>query len=110
MRLRVLAVGSKMPEWVEQGVAEYTRRMPREFSVEWLDVSLAKRGTGSADSYRRQEAESIQSKLNHDEDLIVLDVQGMEISDALPISQQGRGAMVFRTYYATAHPGSRDFS
>lgn len=80
MRLRVLAVGSKMPEWVEQGVAEYTRRMPREFSVEWLEVSLAKRGTGSADSYRRQEAESIQSKLNHDEDLIVLDVKGKEIS------------------------------
>lgn len=80
MRLRVLAVGSKMPVWVEQGVAEYTRRMPREVSVEWLNVPVAKRGTGSADSYRRQEAASIYSKLNHDEDLILLDIQGMEIS------------------------------
>jgi len=80
VRLRVLAVGNKMPLWVEQGVAEYARRMPKEFSVDWLEVPLAKRGTGSADSYRRQEAESIGSKLNHDEDLIVLDVQGMEIS------------------------------
>ena len=80
MRLRVLAVGGKMPLWVEQGVAEYTRRMPREISVEWLNVPMAKRGNGSADSYRRQEAEFIESKLHHDEDLIVLDVQGREIS------------------------------
>ena len=80
MRLRVLAVGGKMPLWVEQGVAEYTRRMPREISVEWLNVPMAKRGNGSADSYRRQEAEFIESKLQHDEDLIVLDVQGREIS------------------------------
>lgn len=80
MRLRVLAVGGKMPLWVEQGVAEYTRRMPKEISVEWLNVPLAKRGTGSADSYRRQEAEFIQSKLNHDDDLVVLEVQGREIS------------------------------
>ena len=75
-----LAVGGKMPLWVEQGVAEYTRRMPREISVEWLNVPMAKRGNGSADSYRRQEAEFIESKLHHDEDLIVLDVQGREIS------------------------------
>ncbi len=80
MRLRVLAVGGKMPLWVEQGVAEFTRRMPREFSVEWFNVPMAKRGNGSADSYRRQEAEFIESKLHHDEDLIVLDVQGREIS------------------------------
>ena len=80
MRLRVLAVANKMPVWVEQGVAEYTRRMPREVSVEWLDVPLAKRGNGSAESYRRQEAELIQSKLNEGEDLIALDVQGMAIS------------------------------
>lgn len=80
MRLRVLAVGGKMPLWVEQGVAEFTRRMPREFSVEWLNVPMAKRGNGSADSYRRQEAEFIESKLHHEDDLIVLDVQGREIS------------------------------
>lgn len=80
VRVRVLAVGNKMPVWVEQGVAEYSRRMPREISVEWLDLPLAKRGTGSADSYRKQEAEFIQSKLNQDEDLIALDVQGQAVS------------------------------
>ena len=80
VRLRVLAVGNKMPSWVEQGVAAYARRMPKELSVDWLEVPMAKRGTGSADSYRRQEAASIGSKLHRDEDLIVLDVQGLEIS------------------------------
>ena len=35
MRLRVLAVGQKMPAWVDQGVKEYARRLPREMPVEW---------------------------------------------------------------------------
>ena len=35
MRLRVLAVGQKMPAWVDQGVKEYARRIPRDFSVDW---------------------------------------------------------------------------
>ena len=35
MRLRVLALGNKMPAWVEEGVTEYARRMPREFNLEW---------------------------------------------------------------------------
>ena len=56
MRLRVLAVGQKMPAWVNEGVQEYTRRMPRDFSVEWLDVPPAKRGTSSAEQYQEQEA------------------------------------------------------
>ena len=80
VRLRVLAVGNKMPAWVDQGVTEYARRMPREVSVEWLEAPLAKRGNGSADSYRRREAEFIQSKLSEGEDLIALDVQGVAVS------------------------------
>jgi 23S rRNA (pseudouridine1915-N3)-methyltransferase len=29
MRLRVLAVGQKMPAWIDQGVDEYARRLPK---------------------------------------------------------------------------------
>ena len=63
MRLRVLAVGQKMPAWVEQGVEEYARRMPREIPVEWLDIPPAKRGSATPTQYREQEAEAIGAKL-----------------------------------------------
>lgn len=44
MRIRVLAVGTRMPDWVESGVAEYARRLPREWRLELVELSLAKRG------------------------------------------------------------------
>lgn len=80
MRLRVLAVGQKMPAWVDEGVAEYTRRMPKEYAVEWVDISPAKRGTGSAQRYREQEGEAILSRLGKTDHLVALDVSGNTIS------------------------------
>jgi 23S rRNA (pseudouridine1915-N3)-methyltransferase len=44
MRIRIIAVGTKMPDWVEQGYAEYAKRMPRDVTVEMLELPLAQRG------------------------------------------------------------------
>ncbi|MBV8062396.1 MAG: 23S rRNA (pseudouridine(1915)-N(3))-methyltransferase RlmH, partial [Nevskia sp.] len=30
MRVRLIAVGTRMPAWVEAGFAEYAQRLPRE--------------------------------------------------------------------------------
>ena len=80
MRLRVLAVGQKMPAWVEDGVAEYSRRMPREYAVEWVDIAPAKRGNGSPQRYREKEGEVILSRLAETDHLVALDVSGSTIS------------------------------
>ena len=79
MRLRVLALGNKMPAWVEEGVTEYARRMPLEFNLEWLDIPVARRGRGTASRYLELEAEAIQARLGNDY-LVALDVQGREVS------------------------------
>ena len=44
MRLRVVSVGQRMPGWVTDAWEEYARRMPRELSLELVEVPLAKRG------------------------------------------------------------------
>lgn len=80
MRLRVLAVGQRMPAWVDQGVDEYARRLPREMPVEWLDIPPAKRGGASVDQYRQLEADAICAKLTRDDHLVALDVAGTAIS------------------------------
>ena len=80
MRLRVLAVGQKMPAWVDQGVNEYARRMPRDFSVDWQELAPAKRGSGSATRYREQEAGAILSRLSQADTLVALDVAGLAVS------------------------------
>ena len=66
MRLRILAVGNKMPAWVDEGVAEYARRIPREFNVEWMDIPAAKRGRATALRYQELEAEALRAKLGDD--------------------------------------------
>ena len=83
MRLRVLAIGQKMPAWVDQGVEEYARRMPREISVEWLDIPPAKRGSATREKYRVQEAEAIEAKLSGKDDVVALDISGKAVSTEL---------------------------
>jgi 23S rRNA (pseudouridine1915-N3)-methyltransferase len=48
MKLLILAVGNKMPEWVETGFAEYAKRMPHEASIELIEIKPEKRGGGKS--------------------------------------------------------------
>ncbi|CAH0992432.1 Ribosomal RNA large subunit methyltransferase H [Sinobacterium norvegicum] len=47
MRIRIIAVGSKMPKWVDEGVNEYLKRLPATFKVEFVEIPLGKRGKGA---------------------------------------------------------------
>lgn len=43
MQLRVMAIGGKMPAWVEAGCSEYSKRLPREMQLQWIELPLGKR-------------------------------------------------------------------
>jgi 23S rRNA (pseudouridine1915-N3)-methyltransferase len=47
VRIKLLAVGTKMPAWVEQGVNEYSKRLPPEIKFEIKEIPLGKRGKGA---------------------------------------------------------------
>lgn len=77
MRLTVVTVGGKMPVWVNEGVAEYTRRLPREIRLEWRELPLARRGRDtSPEQLRIREGEQILKALPASERVIALDVRG----------------------------------
>ena len=44
MKLKLIAVGTKMPKWVEQGYSEYARRFPKDMSLELIEIPAGKRG------------------------------------------------------------------
>ena len=48
MRISVVAVGTRMPAWVIQGVEEYSKRMPRELKPLWREIPLARRAKDTA--------------------------------------------------------------
>ena len=57
MKLKILSVGHKMPNWVELGCAEYLKRMPKELTTEIIEIKPDKRASGK-NSEVVQEAEA----------------------------------------------------
>ena len=60
MRIRLIAVGTRMPKWVQQGFEEYAQRMPVLCDLELIEIAAKKRGK-NADTARilRDEAEAL---------------------------------------------------
>ena len=77
MRLRILAIGTKMPDWVESGCNEYLKRLPPELRIEVLELPLGKRGKG-ADIQRAilREGEAMLKAIGERDQVIALEVQG----------------------------------
>lgn len=48
MKLRILAIGTKMPAWVASGYHEYQKRMPPELRLEMVELAMASRAKNSA--------------------------------------------------------------
>ncbi|MFG6136763.1 23S rRNA (pseudouridine(1915)-N(3))-methyltransferase RlmH [Halomonas sp. B23F22_10] len=77
MKVRLLAVGTKMPDWVTRGVEEYRKRLPRDFVLEVEEIAPGARGK-NADTRRAiaQESERLRARLKGDEHLVALEVGG----------------------------------
>lgn len=81
MRIKLLAVGTRMPAWVEEGVAEYRKRLPAEFSFDIQEIPLARRGKNpDIKRAKQQEAEALLKAVPKDDVLVALDVTGRAIS------------------------------
>lgn len=60
--LRLVALGSKMPDWVERGYREYAGRMPRECQLQLVELPLPRRGKNpDLGRLREREADSLLS-------------------------------------------------
>ena len=46
MKLLVVSVGHKMPDWIAAGFNEYAKRMPREAKIELVEIKPEPRTTG----------------------------------------------------------------
>ncbi len=77
MKIKLIAVGTKMPKWVEQGYEEYAKRLPREFSLELIEIAPGNRGK-NADIERaiRKEGELMMSKISPSDHVVALEVLG----------------------------------
>lgn len=80
MKLRIISVGHKMPDWVEKACGEYIKRMPRELSIEIIEIKPEKRASGnSTENIQQTEAKRILEAAGGDF-IVACDERGQEIS------------------------------
>lgn len=84
MKVRILGVGHKMPDWVQTGFGEYHKRILPMLPVEMVAIEPAKRNknpsAGDIDKYKSQEGSAILNAKQRSEALWVLDVKGKMLS------------------------------
>lgn len=77
MRIHLVAVGKKMPEWVDSGFLEFRKRTPPELQVKLVEITPSVRNkTTPVKKNIKEEGERIQSAIPSNSRLIVLDEKG----------------------------------
>ena len=90
MKLHILAVGHKMPDWIATGFDEYAKRMPPELRIELREIKPEQRSSGRpAESVMAAERQKIEAALPKNARIVALDERGkdwttMQLSGALP--------------------------
>ena len=99
MRVTVLALGHRMPSWIQEGWNEYVKRMPPEVRVELVELKPEDRGAGrSVERAKQLEGERVLEALPANSTLIALDERGKAVST------QGLSVMLSEWMRDGSHP------
>ncbi len=88
MKLLVIAVGNRMPDWVEVAWKDYAKRMPPECAIELREIKPEPRTSGkTAAQMMEAEARRIQAAIPASAHVIALDEHGKDLT-TMALSQQ----------------------
>ena len=77
MHIRLIAIGNKLPQWIEEGSSDYFKRLPREFSFELIEIPLSHRGKNTdIDRSVRQEGDLMLKHIDSSDWVVALEVLG----------------------------------
>jgi 23S rRNA (pseudouridine1915-N3)-methyltransferase len=80
MKLSVLAVGHRQPAWVNEGCAEYLKRMPRELPASVSEIKPEPRGSKTREQLLAAEKVRIREALTAGTRIVVLDEKGDDLT------------------------------
>ena len=81
MRIKLIAVGTKMPKWITDGFTDYSKRLPKDFSLELVEIAMSPRGknTDIAKAIRK-EGDAMLDAIPANDKVIAMEVLGKEWS------------------------------
>jgi len=80
MRVRVIAVGTRMPSWVVTACDDYLTRLRRSLPVALTEIAPASRRAGGAPRAIAREGERLVAALAPAEHVVALDERGRELT------------------------------
>lgn len=80
MRLTVVAVGHRQPDWVGEGCAEYVKRMPRELATAIVEIKPEPRGSKNREQLLAAEKARIRDAVSAGCRLVVMDERGDDLT------------------------------
>ena len=76
MRLLVIAAGNRQPAWVDDGFADYARRLRGSCTLELVEIPLGRRSKSSSDKARRDESARMLRAIPPNAHVVALGVSG----------------------------------
>ena len=77
MKIHLLTIGQSMPSWIEQGYAEYAKRLPAECALQLIELPASKRYKNHPiEKIQAEEATRLLSAVPKNGHIIALDERG----------------------------------
>lgn len=80
MRLLLIAAGTRLPSWVNEGYEEYASRLTGEYRLELKEIPLGPRSGGDAKHAIAKERERMMAALPTNAYVVALQVQGRALT------------------------------
>ena len=80
MLMRLLAAGTRMPAWVDAGVADYAGRLRGDYRLELVEIELGRRASGDASRAVETEGERMLAAAGPKAAIVALQVGGRALS------------------------------
>jgi 23S rRNA (pseudouridine1915-N3)-methyltransferase len=80
MLLRLIAAGTKLPQWMNDGVNDYAARLKGEYKLELVEIPLGQRSGGDVARAMAKEGERMLAALSAKPYVVALQVTGKALS------------------------------
>lgn len=83
MKMHILTIGEKMPDWVNTAVAEYDKRLSSTMPLVWHPLAAVKRGkNANVQKIKEQESQALLDAVPKGAMVIALHEKGQEVTTA----------------------------
>ncbi len=80
MKITVIAVGQKLPDWAEAACGDYLKRFPKDWAVDVKALKAEDRTTKTTDKVMQAEAARIRRAIPKGAAVVVLDEHGKDLT------------------------------